>query len=329
MLKILSFIAISMAVTAVIAIGLILSQWPRDMRAGARGGEGASLDFTRQIARNDAPLPLQSAPMRDGWQMPYRRVEGPQGAPLLVLVHGSGWHGAQFDALARRLSDVVTVIAPDLRGHGAAPERRGDVDYIGQMEDDLADLIKAQAGEGQRVIMAGHSSGGGLVVRFAGGAHGAAVDHAVLLAPFLKYNAPTTRENSGGWAHVLTRRLIGLSMLNAAKITALNGMQVIQFNMPAAVLDGPLGHTATTAYSYRLNTGFAPRADYLADVARLPDFTLIAGTADEAFVAYQYEPLLSSVTARGTYHLIEGASHLDVVYAPETETLMRGVLSGD
>ncbi len=329
MLKILSFIAISMAVTAVIAIGLILSQWPRDMRAGARGGEGASLDFTRQIARNDAPLPLQSAPMRDGWQMPYRRVEGPQGAPLLVLVHGSGWHGAQFDALARRLSDVATVIAPDLRGHGAAPERRGDVDYIGQMEDDLADLIKAQAGEGQRVIMAGHSSGGGLVVRFAGGAHGAAVDHAVLLAPFLKYNAPTTRENSGGWAHVLTRRLIGLSMLNAAKITALNGMQVIQFNMPAAVLDGPLGHTATTAYSYRLNTGFAPRGDYLSDIADLPDFTVIAGTADEAFHAEKFEEVMAPVNGRGTYHLLDGVSHLDVVYAPETETLMRGVLSGD
>ena len=75
--------------------------------------------------------------------------------------------------------------------------------------------------------MLGHSSGGWLVVRFAGGAHGDLIDHAVLLAPFLKYNAPTTRENAGGWAYTMVRRIIGLSMLNTFRITALNYLPII------------------------------------------------------------------------------------------------------
>ena len=85
---------------------------------------------------------------------------------------GSGWLGIQFNRLASRLSDQAYVVVPDLRGHGASPERRGDVDYIGQMEDDIAALIETERLPGQAVILAGHSSGGGLVTRFAGGEHG-------------------------------------------------------------------------------------------------------------------------------------------------------------
>ena len=140
----------------------------------------------------------------------------------------------QFKCLANALEDDAYVVVPDLRGHGASPERRGDVDYINQMEDNLAALIKAQARKDQKVIVAGHSSGGGLVVRFAGGEHSVLMDEAILLAPFLKYNAPTTRENSGVWAHAMTRRIIGLSMLNTFKITTLNHLEIIQFNMPKA-----------------------------------------------------------------------------------------------
>jgi alpha-beta hydrolase superfamily lysophospholipase len=112
--------------------------------------------------------------------------------------HGSGWHGMKFHGLAKELATRADVVVPDLRGHGVTPHRRGDIDYINQLEDDLADLIKATAQPSQKVVVLGHSSAGGLVVRFAGGEHCEIIDHAVLLAPFLKHNAPTTRENSGG-----------------------------------------------------------------------------------------------------------------------------------
>lgn len=282
------------------------------------------LDFSAVSAGPDMPEP-ETVPMRDGYPLQVRSFDNGVG-PLVVMVHGSGWNGLQYATLARQIAGHVLV--PDLRGHGAAPGRRGDVEYIGQLEDDLADLIAARVQPRQKVVLLGHSSGGGLVVRFAGGQHGGRLDRAVLLAPFLKYDAPTTRKNSGGWAQPLTRRIIGLSMLNALGITWFNHLTVIQFAMPKQVLDGPLGHLATTEYSYRLNTSYAPRSDYLADIRALPEFFVMAGEKDEAFVAEGYEPLMAPVTHRGSYRIIPGVGHLGIVDAPETAMAVKEFLNG-
>ncbi|NOX73359.1 MAG: alpha/beta hydrolase [Alphaproteobacteria bacterium] len=316
--KILNAVAISLVIYFAIAFGLVYSQSPTQLT-----GEGG-LDFSA-VAGVDTrePASLEPYATRNGRVLTARHYpSGRKDAPMLVLVHGSGWHGLQFDALARKLSARADVIVPDLRGHGANPARRGDVDYIGQLEDDLADLIKEYRRKGQYIILAGHSSGGGLVVRFSGGKNRYLIDGAVLLAPFLKYNAPTTRENSGGWAQPMVRRIIGLSMLNNFNITGWNDLPVIQFNFPNSVLFGPLGATATIYYSYRMNTSFAPRPDYLKDVAALPKFLLIAGTEDEAFFAERYEPVMSEATDKGQYRLVTGVSHLGIVDAPATAKAM-------
>lgn len=316
--------ALCVAIPGAIALGLIASDPPvADLRA-----EGQGLDFS-VLGGADLPA-LQSYPARDGATLGFRRWDaGPEAGTLVVAVHGSGWHGAQFARLGAGLAAAgFDVVAPDLRGHGPAPARRGDVDYIGQFEDDLADLIEGQARPGQRVAMLGHSSGGGLVMRFAGGAQGGLIERAVLLAPFVQYDAPTARPESGGWARVMTRRIIGLSMLNGVGIRALNHLPVIQFRFPEAVLDGPQGATATRAYSFRLNASFAPRRDWQGDIAALPPFLLLAGRADEAFRAEAYEPTFRAVTERGEYALT-GATHLSVVDDPETLDRVVAFLSGD
>ena len=316
--KLLMIAGISVGIYVAIALGLILSQRPVAL-SGAGG-----LAFDRLLRQTKiAPLPQETWTALDGTELSYGHVPGPGAdAPLVVMVHGSGWYGGQFEALARALGDLAEVKAVTLRGHGATPERRGDVDYVGQFEDDLAALLAGAAG--RRRILLGHSSGGGLVVRFAGGDHAGLIDGAVLIAPFLQYDAPTTRPNSGGWAQPLTRRIIGLTMLNNVGIHALDHLTAIQFNMPKVVLDGPLGEYATTAYSMRLNTSFAPRRDWRGDVAKLPDFLLIAGAEDEAMVAEAYEPVLSEVTDKGRYLIVEGAAHLDIMDWPEVVEALRG-----
>lgn len=314
----------SIAMYFVIALALILSQWPNKALTSQE-----TLDFD-SIVDGSGPKdwPVEQITLKDGTRLYTRQFMGEGDArPLIVLVHGSGWYGQQFDRMIPILGEVADVIAPDLRGHGPNAFNRGDVDYIGQLEDDLAEIIETTRKPGQKVAILGHSSGGGLVVRFAGGAHGDLIDHAFLIAPFLKYNAPTTRENSGGWAHVLLRRVIGLSMLNTMKITALNHLTMIQFAMPEQVLNGPYGEGATTAYSYRLNTSYAPRADYLTDIAALPQFDLIVGDRDEAFFATEYKPLMSSVTEKGEYHILTGLGHLDVVQAAPTIDVIKAKLN--
>ncbi|MEQ5870022.1 alpha/beta fold hydrolase [Sagittula sp. NFXS13] len=298
----------------VLAGGLVLSQSVKALPTAE------TLSFESTGTDDAASAPLLPYEARDGTMLATRHYAGQSpDSPLVVVVHGSGWHGGAYTGLGKGLAERhgFEVLVPNLRGHGPSPDRRGDVDYISQFEDDLADLIALYRKPGQPLYMVGHSSGGGLTIRFAGGAYGDMLDKAVLIAPYLKYDAPTARSDAGGWSHVLTRRVIGLSMLNSVGITALNHLHMIQFNFPPEVLQGPQGQTATQSYSYRLNTSFAPRSDYLDDVARLPDFLLIAGTEDEAFRAEAYEPTMSAATSKGTYRLIDGADHLGILVEPE------------
>ena len=294
-----------------VAFGLILSQDVQDL------SKTESISFASMVGEQQGPArPLISLPSKDGSAIHYRHIRASSNeVPLVIVIHGSGWHGAAYLKLANTLSrdGKFEVLVPDLRGHGVNPDRRGDVDYVGQLEDDLATLINAHGGDARNVIMVGHSSGGGLVIRFAGGVHGSLLDRAVLIAPFLHHSAPTIRENAGGWAYPLVRRIIGLSMLNLVGVKAFNDTTIMQFNYPNSVLNGPQGHTATQAYSYRLNTSFAPREDYRADIAKLPDFLLIVGDKDDAFHAERFEPTMSAASKNGTYHISPNVDHLGII----------------
>ena len=133
-------------------------------------------EIERFTARDGEPLALRIYPSAS------ERV--------LIFVHGSSYHGGAYHALARHISDAgaATVVVPNLRGHHLSGTRRGDVDYVGQLEDDLADLIATlrERGMSGPLILGGHSSGGGMVIRFAGGEHGTLIDHALMMAPIKK-----------------------------------------------------------------------------------------------------------------------------------------------
>lgn len=300
--KIIAVALIVVGIFLAIAGVLILSQSPDGYV------EGESLGF--QTGGPAPEVSLTEFEARDGATLGYRDIPGE--GRVIILIHGSGWHGASYEGLGKGIAARTgrRVIVPDLRGHGPLADPRGDIDYIDQLEDDMADLMAHLGLESADFV--GHSSGGGLVIRIASGAYGAMIDKAVLIAPFLKYDAPTARDDSN-WAEPQIRRIIGLSMLNMVGIRALNGLKVIEFNLPDDVLDTEQGQYATQSYSYRLNTGFAPRMDYLSDIAALPEFMLIAGQNDEAFLADQYEPVMSGASDRGTYDILPDLGHLDIL----------------
>ena len=128
--------------------------------------------------------------------------------------------------------------------------------------------------------MGGHSSGGGLAIRFAGGGHAeAGVSSYLLLAPFIP-RAPSVRGgDAGGWANLNFKRLFGLLALNAIGIHGFNGLPLIAFNKPVQFWDG----TETLSYSYRLNVSYHPRSYYQGDVRALGAQTLVlVGGNDEA-----------------------------------------------
>jgi alpha-beta hydrolase superfamily lysophospholipase len=199
------------------------------------------------------------------------------------------------------------------------------VDYIGQLEDDLADLIAIirKDNPNAMLIVGGHSSGGGLAIRFAGSRYGKQADAYILLSPFLKYNAPTMRANSGGWAQAHFWRIAGLTMLNNVGIHWFDYLDAIEFMMPEEARDG----TETLLYSHRLNTAYAPR-NYKKDLSAITQpLWVIAGTSDEAFIADQFEPVISQYTGVQV-KLLPNLSHMGVIVSPEVPPVVKEWLKG-
>ena len=117
-------LALGFALTAAIAFGTALPPSPVK---------------PRQIDLTELP-PLSRYTARDGTQLAYRAYPG-DGKQVAVLIHGSGTESSVMNALAKTLHAAgATVYAPDLRGHGSSG-RRGDIDYIGQLDDDLVDFV--------------------------------------------------------------------------------------------------------------------------------------------------------------------------------------------
>jgi hypothetical protein len=93
----------------------------------------------RLVDFSDLPT-LQQFKARDGQALNYRLYPG-TGRDVVVLIHGSSGESSGMHAVAKSLSDTgYTVYVPDLRGHGH-DGRAGDIDYIGQLDNDLVDLV--------------------------------------------------------------------------------------------------------------------------------------------------------------------------------------------
>ncbi len=287
-----------------------------------QGGKKSGISFKKLFIDYKGMPELKTFTPRDGKQLAYRYYPA-QSNKIIILLHGSGWHSQYFYTLAHFISsaNLAKVYTPDLRGHGLRPERRGDLDYIGQFDDDLADFISMVRKNSPKdfLIVGGHSSGGGLAIRFAGNKYNSYPDAYLLLSPYLQYNAPTIRPNSGGWAQPYTKRIIGLSMLNGFGIRWFNNLSVIDFNMPEEARNG----TETLSYSYRLNTSYAPD-NYKKDLALITKpLLVVAGTADEAFFADRFEQVFSQYKTAKII-LLPGVTHIGLVMGPEIRPVIKG-----
>ncbi|MFC1868254.1 alpha/beta hydrolase [Thermodesulfobacteriota bacterium] len=318
--KVLKFVFTFVLISAVIYFGiiavLILTGKPKKQDPSQ-----FDLAFDELFFDYSSLQGLKSFTARDGTQLAYRHYPS-DSDKIVILLHGAGWHSRYFLPLAEFISSegLAQVFTPDLRGHGFSPKRRGDVDYIGQLEDDLSDLIAVirKDNPNSMLIVGGHSSGGGLAIRFAGSQYGQKARAYMFMSPFLKYNAPTTRLNSGGFAMPYTGRIIGLIMLNNAGIRWFNYLTVMKFNMPERARDG----TETLSYSYRLNTAYAPQ-DYEKDLSAITQpLLVVAGTKDETFIYCQYEPVISQYTTVQV-KLLQGVSHMGIVVCPEVRPVIK------
>lgn len=263
---------------------------------------------------------LDSFTARNGTTLAFRSYRATSNTHV-ILIHGSSAHSVYLHNFAKHLSsqNTANVYTPDLRGHGPNPQRRGDIDYIEQFEADLADLIthlKTQVEENAAFIVGGHSSGGGMALRFCGGQFGNLASGMLLLAPFFGHNAPMVKKNSGGWANPNIPKIIGVSLLNGFGVTRFNSTKVLKFNLPQKYQTGD----ETLEYSFRLMTGMHP-ADYRKSLSnsKIP-LLILVGDKDEALYADKFEPSVLPYQPDARISVIEDCNHLGITLH---ETAMR------
>ena len=311
-------ISLAVAVSIVgIAVAMVATS-PRPAPAEKDVFGFASLDTA---ADTDLP-PLLRYPARDGEQLAWRFYDS-TAARILIFIHGSSYHGRSYHALASAVSaaGAAKVVLPNLRGHFQSGRHRGDVEYIGQLEDDIADLIAELRRKGHHgpVILGGHSSGGGFVIRFAGGPHAPLVSRFLLSSPVIP-TSTTLRDGSvGGWAQPHMRRLIALIILNQFGIRGFNALPVIDFNKPVRFWDG----TETLSYSYRLNASYHPRNRYVSDLRRLADKAKVfIGEHDEAVNAQRLRELFVRESPASQFQIVPDTNHFGIFTSPAVHTML-------
>ena len=281
----------------------------------------------RHLDLSDLP-PIRRYAARDGTMLAFRSY-GTGDASAVVLVHGSSGSSRDMHGLAKALAVAgATVYAVDERGHGASG-RRGDIDYVDQLDDDLADFVAAvvrSAHARAKIALVGFSSGGGFVLRIGSGRYRSLFDRYILLSPYLRYDAPTTRQANGDghgreWARPFIPRIVGLMILDWLGVHWFDGLPVIAF----AVAPGT-GQTAT--YSFRLLSNFGADDDYRADFRRLDRPTrVIVGANDELLRAGTFLPLLRPIRPDIDVTILPNLGHMAMITNPMAFAAIRTALN--
>jgi non-heme chloroperoxidase len=281
----------------------------------------------RKVDFRDLP-PAGTTPARDGTPIAFRVWAAPvPAAPerVVVAIHGSSATGASLHALGKALqAEGLTMYAPDTRGHGGTG-RRGDIDYAGQLDDDLADFIALvrKRHPAARLVLMGFSSGGGFALHSAGMPVGRALERTVLLSPMLGPRAPTVRAGGDAWAKPFLPRIIALVILGRLGIHAFDYLPTLAFGIaPGNPAD------LTGVYSFRLMRAFGTW-DYAGDLRAAPaPIAVLVGAKDELFAADLFGPTIQAVRPDVPVTVVPGLGHIEMTTDPRAVPAIVAAVRG-
>jgi alpha-beta hydrolase superfamily lysophospholipase len=279
----------------------------------------ASVSVTARAVDRSTMPDVQRFAARDGTDLAYRHypARGAAVGRIAVLLHGSSGSSTSIhalaDALAARGVDTYPV---DVRGHGASGTR-GDIAYLGQLEDDLADFVAEirKVDPAAPLTLIGHSAGGGFALRVAASPIQNLFARTVLLAPYLGYTAPTNQP-SGGWASADIPRILALTVLRGIGIDCCEALPTLAFAVPPNS-----AQSLVPVYTERLRSNFATR-DFRTDLAAVTKpLTIYSGAEDELMLADKYAEAVRDFP-HVDVRLVEGVNHMGIVSVQKAVKLL-------
>jgi 3-oxoadipate enol-lactonase/4-carboxymuconolactone decarboxylase len=243
-------------------------------------------------------------------------IEGPPGAPALVLLHSLGTTSHIWDAQAAELSRSFRVIRPDLRGHGLTTCTPGPYS-MALFADDLAALLTEL--NIQQFHLGGISIGGLIAQSFAAAHPGRVaslmlVDTALAIPPAQSWTDRAAKVRAEGIASIadaVLARWVTPSFMDAPETHGLREMLL-----------------RTPAEGYAASAEAIAAADLTATTSTLQIPTLIVvGDQDQATPVAAAQALNAAI-AGSSLTIIESAAHIPTVEKPaEVTAALAGFLT--
>ncbi|ASD64179.1 alpha/beta hydrolase [Bdellovibrio bacteriovorus] len=239
--------------------------------------------------------PLETFRTRQGDVLSYR-IYPAWSDNLIVLYHGVGSDSRYMCVLATAMAQagLGTVVTPDLRGHGASL-KAADPHSQHQFEIDLEELIIhiKMTRAVSRVILAGHSLGGGFVLRVAVSDIRRQFAQFLAISPYLPPGLHVFHDDFGGWISP-------------------DGNGGFKVNLPVEFVSGQEKLTYSAAYL----AAVTPSDKIMADIQKLhPPVHVVVGEQDELIIPQRQEQLFTEAGAN--IRVVQGLNHLTIVSKPD------------
>ena len=271
--------------------------------------------FTK-VDYSDLP-PVSYYAARDGTKLAYREYVhvGSKVVGSVVLVHGLGTSSGSMHVLAKSFAAAgFDVYSLDIRGHGESGVM-GQIMYVGQLEDDIEDFVRAIKPT-RPLTLVGYSAGGGFALRIAGSSRQKLFDNYVLLAPGLGLEAPTMRKDRFDFISVGMPRLIAIALLDAAGVHAFDVLPVARLGFEGEFAKSHHMHMLTS-YSFPLLSNFGPERDYRANIRAVDrPLRVVVGHEDELFYADRFAEVFKAEGKDVPVTIVQGIGHGTLVLEP-------------
>jgi 3-oxoadipate enol-lactonase len=252
-----------------------------------------------------------SDPPPRAWPVPLRsRIEGPDGAPVVVLGNSLGTTGAVWSRQRPELSKAFRLLTFELPGHGGAADWPGPY-TIGELGAGLLAMLDEH--ETARAGYCGISLGGMLGMWLA--AHAPDRIAALGLVCTSAYLPP-----AGGWhARAAAVRSAGLASIAAQVVARWFTPRFAELE-PAVIGEFQAALQLTSPEGYAGCCEAIAAMDQREDLAAITAPTLVISGANDPATPPEHGATIAGLIGGAQFEVIPAAAHLAPVSAPEPVT---------